>query len=283
MGRKKEVKPTKAEIYRDNMPRRVLSLDISTACIGISLICDNGDDIPKILEITHVSPKVSSKIKGIEALILRKNIFENEYLLPRKNIGITDVVIEEPLLSSNNVNTVATLLRFNGMISEAVYRVLGIVPEFISSYNARMYSFPQLVSIRKYNKKGEEYPISHIKKDLKDNHLVLFGSYPFDIDKKNVMMNAIKDIYPDIPWVLDKNGELRKENYDMCDSLVCALAYANITKKGEEKPIIFSSLIEKTENDGYSIEYTTQIWGQQYDKKLFLSPCNTQEIAPDNE
>lgn len=272
MGRKKEVKPTKAEIYRDNMPRRVLSLDISTACIGISLICDNGTDVPEILEITHVSPKVSSKIKGIEALILRKNIFENEYLLPRKNIGITDVVIEEPLLSSNNVNTVATLLRFNGMISEAVYRILGIVPEFISSYNARMYSFPHLVSIRKFNKRGDEYPISHIRKDLKDNHLVLFGSYPFDIDKKNVMMNAIKDVYPDIPWVLDKNGELRKENYDMCDSLVCALAYANITKKGEEKPIVVSSWVEKLPNGGYEIEYTTQIWGQEYDKKLNLSP-----------
>jgi hypothetical protein len=272
MGRKKEIKPTKAEIYKSNMPRRVLSLDISTACIGISLICDNGTDVPEILEITHVSPKVSSKIKGIEALILRKNIFENEYLLPRKNIGITDVVIEEPLLSSNNVNTVATLLRFNGMISEAVYRVLGIVPEFISSYNARMYSFPHLVSIRKFNKRGDEYPISHIKKDLKDNHLVLFGSYPFDIDKKNVMMNAIKDIYPDIPWVLDKNGELRKENYDMCDSLVCALAYANITKKGEEKPMVVSSCLEKTNDGGYCVEYTTQIWGQQYDKKLTLSP-----------
>ena len=280
MGRKKEIKPTREEIYRNNMPRRVLSLDISTACIGISLICDNGDDVPEILEITHVSPKISSKIKGIEALILRKNIFENEYLLPRKNIGITDVVIEEPLLSSNNVNTVATLLRFNGMISEAVYRVLGIIPEFISSYNARMYSFPHLVSIRKFNKKGEEYPIAHIKKDLKDNHLVLFGSYPFDIDKKNVMMNAIKDIYPDIPWVLDKHGELRKENYDMCDSLVCALAYTNIVKKGEEKPVIVSSMVEKLDNGGYCVEYTTQIWGKQYEKKINLSLSNITTKKP---
>lgn len=274
MGRKKTKieLPTREEIYRNNMPRRVLSLDISTACIGISLICDNGSDIPEILEITHISPKIPKNVKGIEALILRKNIFETEYLLPRKNIGITDVVIEEPLLSSNNVNTVATLLRFNGMISEAVFRVLGIIPEFISSYNARMYSFPQLVSIRKFNKKGEEYPISHIKKDIKDNHLVLFGSYPFDIDKKAVMMNVVKDIYPDIPWVLDKKGELRKENFDMCDSLVCALAYANIAKKSEEKPTIISSMVEKLEDGGYVIEYTTQIWGNKYEKKLNLSP-----------
>jgi hypothetical protein len=50
------------------------------------------------------------------------------------------VVIEEPLLQSNNVNTVATLLRFNGMISKSVFDTLG-VPDFISSYDARKYSF----------------------------------------------------------------------------------------------------------------------------------------------
>lgn len=274
MARKKIEKhiPTKEEIYKNNMPRRVLSLDISTACIGISLICDNGTDVPEILEITHVSPKVPKSVKGIEALIMRKNIFESEYLIPRQGIGITDVVIEEPLLSSNNVNTVATLLRFNGMISEAVFRILGIIPEFISSYNARMYSFPQLVSLRKFNKKGDEYPIAHIKKDIKENHLVLFGSYPFDIDKKSVMMNAVKDIYPEIPWVLNKEGELRKENFDMCDSLVCALAFSNLMKYGEEKPVINSTLLEKKDDGSYQIEYTTKIWEKKYDKKLTLSP-----------
>jgi hypothetical protein len=48
------------------------------------------------------------------------------------------VVIEEPLLQSNNVNTVATLLRFNGMISKSVFDTLGVVPDFISSYDARI-------------------------------------------------------------------------------------------------------------------------------------------------
>jgi hypothetical protein len=47
--------------------------------------------------------------------------------------NITTVVIEEPLLQSNNVNTVATLLRFNGMISKSVFDTLGVVPDFISS------------------------------------------------------------------------------------------------------------------------------------------------------
>ena len=51
-----------------------LSLDVSTACIGISIIIDDGSDYGKIVELTHISPKVSSKIKGIEQLFLKKKI-----------------------------------------------------------------------------------------------------------------------------------------------------------------------------------------------------------------
>ena len=142
------------EKENDIYPRIILGLDISTACIGVSIVKDNGDDKPEILYLSHKTPKISRKIKGIEALFLRKQIFEEEFIIDiASKYNITDVVIEEPLLSSNNVNTVATLLRFNGMISESIYRIIGVVPNFISSYDARMYSFPELVSIRKYNKK----------------------------------------------------------------------------------------------------------------------------------
>lgn len=251
-------------------PRIILGLDVSTVCIGISIIVDLGEGIPEIVKITHVSPKISSKKKGIEALLLRKNIFENEFLKNLVGTGITDVVIEEPLLSSNNKYTVGTLLKYNGMICDSVYNVLGIVPSFISSYDARMYSFPDLISLRKYNKKGEEVDIRHIKKQLKDNHLVLFGAYPFDIDKKVVMMNKVNEIYPNIEWILNKNGEIKKENYDACDSLVCALAYVNINRYGIEVPTILQSIISE-ENDNISVEYTMGLWENKYERKLIFS------------
>ena len=253
-------------------PRVILGLDISTACIGACLVRDNGDgDKPEIVILTHKSPKVSHKIKGIEALFIRKQIFEDEFISTLTGYGITDVVIEEPLLGSNNVNTVATLLRFNGMIAEAVYRVLGVVPNFISSYDARMYSFPELVALRKFNKKGEEYSLSHVKKAIKDNHPVLFGAYPFDIDKKNVMMNMVNEMYPGIPWVLDKAGELKKENYDACDSLICALAFVNINHHGVEPIIIKNSKIDETgDPDNVVIDYDTGVWDRVYHKKVLL-------------
>ena len=255
-------------------PRLILGLDVSTACIGVSLVLDEGNgEQPKLLLLTHVSPKTKKKSKGFEALIQKKDIFENEFLVGLSTCGITDCIIEEPLVSSNNANTVATLLRFNGMVGDAVHRVLKIVPEFISSYDARMYSFPDLVALRRFNKKGDEYPLSHIRSAIKKDHVVLFGDYPFDIDKKNVMMNKVQDVYPDIPWVLDKKGELKKENYDACDSLVCVLAFINLYRNGNvmEPPTIVESMIDHSCPDCEAeISYTTSIWGRKYKKKLII-------------
>lgn len=253
-------------------PRIILGLDISTACIGVCVVQDNGDDNPEILYLSHKTPKINKSIKGIEALFLRKKIFEDECIKEiASTYKITDVVIEEPLLSSNNVNTVATLLRYNGMISEAIYNHIGIVPNFISSYDARLYSFPELVSLRKYNKKGEEYSLKHVMDAIKKENIVLFGAYPFDVDKKTVMMNMVNEKYKDnpIPWCIGKNGELKKENYDACDSLICALAYININHYGLELPKILDS--KKTElEDEIKIEYKTKIWGKEYSKVLLL-------------
>lgn len=263
---------TENQIY----PRIILGLDISTACIGVCVVKDNGSDKPEILYLGHKTPKISRKIKGIEALFLRKQIFEDEFIKEiATSYTITDVVIEEPLLSSNNVNTVATLLRFNGMISEAIYRIIGVVPNFISSYDARMFSFPELVSLRKYNKKGEEYPLKHVNDAIKKDNIVLFGAYPFDIDKKTVMMNMVNEMYKDSPieWVLDKEGQLKKENYDACDSLICALAYVNINHHGVDKPII-ENVVKEEMNNEVKISYTTKIWDRKYEKNIILSKEN---------
>lgn len=255
-------------------PRVILGLDISTACIGCSIVKDFGDGSrPEIIALTHKSPKVPTKTKGIEALFLRKRIFKEEFLEHIEEYTdekITDVVIEEPLLSSNNAYTVASLLRYNGMIADAVYETLGIVPDFISSYDARTFSFPQLVAIRKYNKKGVEYSHSHIKDAIKHDKIVLFGEYPFDIDKKVVMMNMVDEMYPGIEWIRNKKGELKKENYDACDSLICVLAYININHNGIAEPQIVCCDTKET-NDEMVISYVTRIWDKTYSKILTLS------------
>ena len=166
---------------------RILGLDVSTKTIGISLFEDNGDN-GKLQLLTHITPVIKPKpTDNIELLIKKAQVFQFEFLEKYSDIDISRVIIEEPLLQSNNVNTVSTLLRFNGMICRSVYEVLNIVPEFISSYDARKFAFPDLMQIRTHNKKGEPYT----EKDIDKKQPVLFGSYPWDADKKVVIWERL--------------------------------------------------------------------------------------------
>lgn len=201
---------------------RVLGLDVSTKTIGMALFEHDG----KLLELTHITPKIKPQPENkLEELFRKVDAFEK--LLTRYiELDIDKVVIEEPLLNSNNVNTVATLLRFNGMISKVVDDVLGVVPDFISSYDSRAYAFPELMSIRTHNKKGEQYN----EKDLKNKKPVLFGAYSWEVDKKQVVWDKVADKEPQIVWEYDKNLKLKKENFDMTDSYAAVLGYMRKNK-----------------------------------------------------
>lgn len=248
----------------------ILGLDISTQCIGFCLLEDDGSEYGKIIELTHINPKIPSKTNENEKLFLKKKIFE-EFIIKYKDLGIKIVVIESPLLRSNNVNTVSTLLRFNGMVSDCVYNVLGIVPQYISSYDAREYSFPELMSIRKYGKNEKQYEFSKIYKEIKDCKLVLFGGYPWTIDKKTVIQGKVSEIFPDIEWLYNKKGELKKENFDACDAYVAVLGFLNKQRFGK---LEFSSEIIGESNDGNGtreISYNIRYWNKKEVRKTYIS------------
>lgn len=186
-----------------NSPK-VLGLDISTKTIGWSLFDIQSKEL---LELTHFSPIIKPKPEDkIQELLLKVVSFE-EKLQNYRNLGITKVVIEEPLLNSNNIWTVGTLLRYNSMITKSIYDVLGIVPNYISTYNSRKYAWPELV-----------------QKNEKDK-FVLFGGLPKDADKKEIIWKKVSDKEPQITWQLTRNNTLKKECYDMADSYTCVLGY----------------------------------------------------------
>lgn len=257
----------------ENNKNIIMGLDISTACIGICLLeYDGTNEYGKILELTHVNPKVPKAIKGIESLFIKKRIFETEFLEKWKNSGISRVVIESPLLQSNNVNTVGTLLQFNGMVSDCVYNVLGIVPEYISSYDARKFSFPDLISIRKFGKNGNMYEKNKIVNSIKKNQFVLFGNYVWDIDKKTVIQSKVSEIFPDIQWLLGKNGELKKENYDACDAYVACLGLLNKEKHGDINMIASNIVLDEK-----FVKYNVSYWGKEEVKTIYFDNKNDAE------
>lgn len=191
---------------KENMKEspKILGLDVSSKTIGIALFDINSK---QLLELTHVSPVVKEKnIEKMKELFLKSEIFRTK-LEQYDALNITKVIIEEPLMNSNNVYTVQTLLRFNTLISKEIYDVLGVVPTYISTYNSRKNAFPWLV---KENDKGK---------------FVLFGGLPKDCDKKQIIWEQVSKREPQINWGYTKNNTLKKENYDMSDAYCCVLGY----------------------------------------------------------
>ena len=199
----------------------ILGLDISTKCIGIALFEDNdGKGDLKLLH--HVIPKVKPEPESkMEELFKKARIFEKEFLNDYADMGITRVIIEEPLLQSNNIYTVATLLRFNGMIARSVYETIGVVPDFISSNDSRRYAFPELVAVRTTKKDGTP----RTDKEIAKSTPVLFGGHDYDVDKKMIIWELVSDLEPQIDWLYDKKNKLKKENFDMSDAFCCVLGY----------------------------------------------------------
>lgn len=184
----------------------LLGLDVSTKTIGVSLFSNNGT----LMELTHISPKAKPTPETkTEELIKKADIFA-EFIKKYVGMNIKYVVIEEPLLRSNNVNTVGTLLRFNGMVTKIVYDKFGITPSYISTYESRKNAFPELMQANAQKK------------------ITLFGSHPKDINKKQVVWERVAKREPNIEWIRDKKGALKNENFDMSDAYTCALAYAHL-------------------------------------------------------
>ena len=76
--------------------RIILGIDISTACLGVSLARYDGTNV-EILKLSHVKPKISRKIKGTESLFMKTKQFKEQFIEKYKDIGLTDIIIEEPL------------------------------------------------------------------------------------------------------------------------------------------------------------------------------------------
>jgi RNase H-fold protein (predicted Holliday junction resolvase) len=186
-----------------NTPK-ILGLDVSTKTIGWALFDYTSKEL---LELTHFSPKLKPIPESkTEQLLLKSDSFR-EVVEKYRGVGITKVIIEEPLLNSNNIFTVSILMRYNAFIMKIIHDVLGVIPELISTYDSRKFAFPSLFV---ENKKGKK---------------VLFGGYEKGCDKKHIIWQKVSDQQPHITWGYTRNNTLKKENFDMTDAYACVLGH----------------------------------------------------------
>jgi hypothetical protein len=158
------------------------------------------------------------------------------------------------------------------MVSDCIYNTLGVVPEYISSYDARKYAFPDLMAIRKYGKDGNQYEYKKIMNEITNNKFVLFGSYSWEVDKKTVLHDKVSKLFPEIQWVYDKNGELKKENFDASDAYVAIRGWLNLQKYGELD--MKSENIMSTASTGpevsTKIEYDITYWNKKEHRITYI-------------
>lgn len=169
----------------------LLSLDISTSCVGYAIFSDDGS----IKELNYI--KFRDGLNLFEKL--KEFMKRTEYF---KITGISRIAIEEPLKKFegkfSNADTIAKLNVFNGMVSGYAYTELGVTPTYHNVKTARASLFPGIQS------KNEKGTIKHL------------------------IWERVMQMEPKLNWVYNRNGKLVTENYDMADAYVIGMAHLKL-------------------------------------------------------
>lgn len=200
------------------MEKYIWGLDISTTNIGFSLFSDKG----KLIELKHLELKIDKSINVDQRYIHKAEIFKEyikvyqEHVLNDLNGEITQIVVEQPLILSNNANTTAMLYGFNSICCYILFQLFNIIPKKISVYDSRKLFLSELITItRKKNKKT----------GLIENIETLSFPKEYQDDKKQYIWEKVAKLQPEIIWFYDKNNKLKTINYDMSDSFTVTYAY----------------------------------------------------------
>lgn len=172
----------------ENNNKYILGLDISTSCLGYCIMRDD----KKLSELNYINFRDNLSI--FEKFDEFKKNTEHFFKLDIKRVAI-----EEPLKrfkgKFSSAHTIAILNFFNGMISSYLYNIKEIEPIYYNVNTARSVVF--------YNDKISSKKESSVK---------------------HAVWERIFKMEPQINWKYNKKGELKKENYDMCDAYVVSLA-----------------------------------------------------------
>jgi hypothetical protein len=126
------------------------------------------------------------------------------------------------------------------------------------------------MSIRKYGKDEKQYPYSKIMKEIKECKLVLFGGYPWTIDKKTVIQGKVSELFPNIEWLYDKKGELKKENFDACDAYVAVLGHLNMQKHGELNFTVEELGVKNEPGNAIIVDYNVHYWDRVEKRTTYI-------------
>lgn len=170
----------------------ILSLDISTSCIGYAVFS---------LETSELVKLGCFKMDSKDSLFERMNQFK-AHIKELQLLDIKYIAVEEPLKKFkgkfSSADTIAKLNFFNGMISSMCSLMFSIEPVYYNVQTARKLSFP--------------------------NHK--FTSNEESGSSKQQVWELVKNLEPHLNWRYGpKSRKLLDENFDMCDAYIVGLAH----------------------------------------------------------
>ena len=177
----------------------LLSLDISTSCIGYSVFNEKNT----LIELDYV--KFDS----------RKNKFEKfeefkEKISHLLKFDIKFIAIEEPLEKFkgkySSAHTIAVLNFFNGMVSSFLYSYFNVEPVYFNVNNARAVVLPGF----------------KVKKE--------------DASTKHQIWEQVVEMEPQVNWKYGiKSRKLVEQNYDMADSYIIGKCFIKMMEVQKNK------------------------------------------------
>jgi len=174
--------------------RCTLGLDVSTSITGLTII-KNGE----IEETFFLDTRNKKKFCSLyaKADLIRENLKKL-----KESYDISGIFIEQSLHSFrsgfSSAQTLSTLSRFNGIVSWLCYEIFDIPPEMLAATSARKQAGLTI-------KRGE--------------------------NAKEKVLQFVIDNYPQIDVLYTKHGNPKPGTYDMCDSIIIALAGENIVRQ----------------------------------------------------
>lgn len=118
--------------------KKVLGLDISTSCIGVTIISFDSTKNITIDLLDHIK-LTSSKIKTFWEKVDCVNAYIDNTTATFQSLSY--IYVEEPVLGfrpgQSSASTIATLLKFNGLVSYAFRNKFKIDPNYITPSSAR--------------------------------------------------------------------------------------------------------------------------------------------------
>jgi hypothetical protein len=184
----------------------ILGLDVSTSTVGICLFNEDG----KLMELNHVSPILKNEELSKQDILLDKCLLVINFLVSNYvPENISEIILETPLISSQQTDTAAMLNYFGGIVYASLRQHYKCKITYITVDEARRFGLPELVG-------GKSKSLFGVLNGRLERKII--SDY-----KKMIVLSLVAQRYPDIVWLLNNNMTIDKKNFDRADSIVVVL------------------------------------------------------------